>query len=300
MVRRDNESVAGSRLETFESSRRALIGLAYRMLGSIGEAEDVVQDAWLKLARRREFEPGRGYLLRTVSTLCIDRLRRLKRERRDYPGPWLPEPIVEIDGRRTVESEPDVDTGLLQLGLLRLLERLTGAERIVFVLREGFELDHGEISLALGISVAAARQRHARARRKLGIDAKAGVGHAAAPDPELLAAFERALLDGDVARVVELLDGDAVLLTDGGGVVSAARAPVTGAERIARVLVHVCALGLARGLSPHAAVINGAPGWVFASPEGPDTCVTLTGRAGRVVEILIVRNPGKLARLPRR
>lgn len=295
-------------LEHFERSRAALTGLAYRMLGSLGEAEDVVQDAWVKLARARPGgrAPGSGYLLRTVSTLCLDRLRRLRRERRAYVGPWLPEPLIEAapadpDGWT---AAPVADRGLLRLGLLRLLEQLTPAERIVFVLREALDLEHREIAAALDLSIDASRQRHARARRKLaGGAAGAGAGtvdpagSGALPRP-LIEAFETALREGRVERLVALLADDAVLLTDGGGVVSAARVPVLEPLRIATVLVHVTGLALAAGVGLRHVRVNGAPGWLLAGPDGPHACATLSGGADRIDEILIVRNPHKLARLP--
>ena len=281
------------------ASRRSLIRLAYRLLGSVEDAEDVVQDAHVKmLAVERNPDDARSYLFRTVTNLAIDRLRHLKVQRRSYPGPWLPEPLLTETG--SVEGEAAVADDL-SVAFLLLLERLSVSERVVFVLREALDLSFDEMSEVLGVRSDACRQRYRRARGKLA-DARR-----APPQPALQRqALERlveAVGAGDAHRLAALLTDDALLLTDGGGRVSAAINPVEKPERIARVLVHLAAREDHLSTTLQFIEVNGGIGALLmaadeAGQSRPYACVQADVEGDRVSRIYIVRNPAKLARLP--
>lgn len=275
--------------------RRRLLGLAYRMLGSVEEAEDVVQDAQLKLLARDSApaEPE-AFLFRVVSNLAVDRLRHLKVQRRHYSGPWLPEPLV------TDPADALALSGDLSLGLILVLERLSPAERVAFVLREGFDLSFGEMAEVLGIAADACRQRLQRARRKLD-----GVRRPVTPPAVQRHLLER-LLDtvrsGDVGAVAELLADDAVLLTDGGGKVSAAIRPVERPARIAQVLVHVASREPATDWALTFQPLNGGVGVAVRGPAGGEqgpvyACIALDASDGRISRVYVLRNPDKLGHL---
>ena len=264
--------------------------LAYRMLGSRAEAEDVVQEAYLKVGTHpgEIAEPAR-YLMRTVANLCVDRLRAERVRRRAYVGPWLPEPLVS-------DEAPDATAELaesLAKGFMLLLERLSPAERIVFVLREGFDLDFGEIAELLDVGAAACRQRFARARRRLHDRSTEPPRPAAHRD--LLERLMTAIAGQDADAVVALLGDDALLISDGGGVVAAAIRPVEGRERIARVLVHIAArLAAGGGASFRFANVNGDWGVVVLQDGAIDGAMALETRSGAIRRIFLVRNPAKL------
>jgi RNA polymerase sigma-70 factor (ECF subfamily) len=273
------------------TDRGRYLALAYRMLGSRADAEDVVQEAFLRTASGSVgVEHPQRYLLRVVANLCVDRLRAERVRRQAYPGPWLPEPVLSDD-------EPDGVSELaesLSMGFLLLLERLSPGERIVFVLREAFELDFTEIASILGISAEACRQRLSRARRHL-------KGQAPQQrDPEasraLLARLMSAVTEQRVDAVIELLADDAILISDGGGVASAAIRPVSGRERIARVMVHIAAREQEQGpLDLRFSNINGDWGLLIMRGETIHSAVTLELRDGRIRRIYVLRNPEKLS-----
>lgn len=269
--------------------RHRLFGLAYRMLGSVADAEDAVQAAWLKLAERGGgVEHADAYAFRTVTNLCVDRLRVLKARRENYKGPWLPEPWVTRD-------EPEHSVALkddLSLAFLLILERLSPDERAVFVLRSAFDFAFRDIAALVGASEQTCRQRHVRAKRKLGRD------HAEPPRRDV----QRRVLDDLVAAVaagavqdlVALLHDDAVLRTDGGGKVSAALVPVTGPERIATILVHLSHKAPAGNAALDYVNVNGQWGAVVRQGDAVHSCTTLHIVGARIREILTVRNPDKL------
>jgi RNA polymerase sigma-70 factor (ECF subfamily) len=268
--------------------------LAYRLLGSVEDAEDVVQEARLRLLNLTE--PPRNpdaYLVRVVTHLAIDRLRRLEVERRAYVGPWLPEPLV------TEPLEAEAATAARQelgVGFLLLLERLSVAERVTFVLREAFGLSFREIGSVLGLRPDACRQRHHRARRKL----RGQRRPAAAPAEQrrLLERLVEAVSQGDPAGVAELLADDALLVTDGGGRVSAAIRPVADPARIARVLVHLGTRSRAGSWRLGYRGLNGGVGLVLkTAPAMPYAAVQLEVAEGRISRIYVVRRPDKLTRL---
>ncbi len=271
--------------------------LAYRLLGSVEDAEDVVQDAHVKLLDVADPPYNReAFLFRVVTNLAIDRLRRRKVERRAYPGPWLPEPLATepMDAEAAAVRQDD-----LSLGFVLLLESLSVAERVAYVLREAFDLGFHEIAEILEARTDACRQRYHRARRKL---ASAG------PPPQspreqrrALERLTRAVAEGDPRAVAEILTDDALLITDGGGRVAAAVRPVEAPERIARVLIHLAAREDHADLRWQLAPLNGGIGLLLVRDDGGTrelyASVQLDVTSERVSRIYVVRNPAKLGSL---
>ncbi len=223
--------------DAFIATRPRLLGIAYGMLGELTEAEDVVQDAWLRWgeADRAAVRNPEAFLVRVTTRLALDRLRSARARREVYVGPWLPEPLVtdpETPETAAIEAER------LDLALLAALERLNPIERAVLVLRDVFDLEYAEIADALDRAPANVRQIARRAREHAGDRIRARpVGEE--ERERLAAAFLAAAVSGDVGAIRDLLAADAVMYTDGGGVVTAARKPIYGADKIARFLVGV-------------------------------------------------------------
>ena len=280
--------------DIFSAERPRLFGIAYRMLGSVADAEDVVQEAWLRWRSHAgdDIANPQAYLSRTVTSLSIDALRRTRRERHVYPGPWLPEPLPDA-----VSDDGEAHLALAQtlsLGLLALLETLTASERATFVLREAYGMAYDDIAACLDARPATCRQWHRRARARLArID-----WHDEAPlaGRELLERFLATLHRGDPDALVALLDEDVDLVSDGGGKAVAATRPLHGPRAVSRFL-H----GIARRGGAAACVdivrFNGRWGAVIRFDERLDTALSLASHAGRVRGIYLVRNPDKLARL---
>ena len=284
--------------DAFDSLRPQLLGVAYRMLGSWADAEDVVQEAWVRWSRASAVQEPAAWLRTVVTRLCLDELRSARARRETYVGPWLPEPAPSgaLGPLETAELRDSVS-----LAFLAMLERLSPAERAVFVLREAFALPYDEVADAVGRTPAACRQLHVRAKAKLGPDLPAATPVRARP---LVDRFLMALAGGDVAAVTALLTDDAVLVSDGGGVVSAARRPVAGADRVARFLCGLAAR-YTTGLAVDVEQVNGALA-VVARREGQVVQVVTFDVAfdaafhavdARVRSIQIVSNPAKLRSL---
>jgi len=288
--------VRGGSAEEFQAHRGRLFGLAYRLLGSAEEAEDAVQDAFLRwtAADRDAIEAPGGWLAKVVTNLCLNRLTSARARRERYVGPWLPEPVVtsatQLGPLDTAEQRD-----LVSLGLLRLMEALTPTERAVFVLREAFGYSHREIAGIVSLTEANSRQLHARARRRL--------ARPAAPRPvdragwrTLVERFLRAAAEGDLASLEDMLAADVVSVADGGGRTTAARRPVAGRDRVARYLAGVFGTGLARlGAQASYAEVNGEPaalGWVGESLLG--AIVLSVDGDGRIAALHIAANPDKL------
>lgn len=254
--------------DSFEPHRTFLVRLAYRMLGACAEAEDVVQDAFLRWAavdRAAVVEP-RAFLARTVSRLCLDRMKSARAQREHYVGTWLPEPIVDPSLVGPAELAED-----LSFALLLTLERLSPLERAAFLLHDVFDMDYADIAGVLERSEAACRQLAARGRDHVRDDRPR---FAASQDASarLSEAFHAAMLRGDVAGLTQLLAEDAVFYSDGGGKKLAALNPIYGRDKILRFMI---GLASKRGL-PSAdrlvrARINGAPGFVLRDDEGVST-----------------------------
>jgi len=291
----DRPEAVANPAAAFEAVRPRLKRLAYRMLGSVAEAEDVVQEAFLRWhgTDREMVRDPEAFLARTVTRLCLDELKSARRHRETYPGPWLPEPWVEA------EAEGGADD--VTYHLMFVLERLSPLERAAFLLHDVFDLEFREVAAHLGRSEATCRQLAARARRRV---RDARPRYPVAPDQgqAIVDAFFAASRAGDVARLEQLLAEQAVLHSDGGGKRMAALNPLRGRERIVRFYA-----GLARKApGPVAQVIyrgpiDGLPGIVTREADGLLQAVTLDIRDGLVTAVYVIRNPDKLAHLdPRR
>ncbi len=280
-------------IEPFEAHRRALTGLAYRMLGSRAEAEDVVQDAYLRwhAADRAAIEEPRRYLGTVVTRLCLDRLKSARARREVYVGQWLPEPVVD-------ESFDDDSAGDLahdiSVALMLILERLSPLERASFLLHDVFGLDFAEVSRALGRSEPACRQLAARARDH--IAAGRPRFHASSEEGRRLAsAFQAAAVSGNAAALAQFLAEDVVLYSDGGGKRAAALNPIDGRDKVLRFLDGVRRKNAAFAkFTARPATVNGLPGFVLRDEEGALDTMAFEHRDGRIVAIYITRNPDKL------
>jgi RNA polymerase sigma-70 factor, ECF subfamily len=269
--------------------RRFLVGLAYRMLGSLAEAEDVVQDAYL---RTRDvdatIDEPRAYLARVVTNLCLDRLKSARVRREEYVGTWLPEPVVEDPATPLAED--------LSVALLMVLERLSPLERAAFLLHDIFEMDYADVAKTLERSEAACRQLAARARDHVR-EARPRFDPPDAHADQLVTAFVTAASTGNVTQLASLLAEDAVLYTDGGGKRHAALNPIYGRDKIVRFAVGIAKKQpLASSVTP--ARINGLPGFIVQMPDGPET-IAFEIHGGMVTAIYAVRNPDKLQALSR-
>jgi RNA polymerase sigma-70 factor, ECF subfamily len=280
--------------QSFEAHRRALTGLAYRMLGSRAEAEDVVQDAYLRwhAADRAAILEPRRYLGTVVTRLCLDRMKSARARRELYVGQWLPEPVVD-------EAFDDEDAGGLahdiSVALIMVLERLSPLERASFLLHDVFGLDFAAVAQALGRGEAACRQLAARGRAH--VQAERPRFEASREEGDrLAAAFRRAAETGDVATLTKLLAADAVLYTDGGGKRVAALNPIYGAEKILRFLAGIARKNPALpDIEARPAAINGLAGFVMREDDGAISTLAIEHRDGRIVTIYVTRNPDKLA-----
>ena len=271
---------------TFEAERPRLLGLAYRMTGSFADAEDVVQDAWLRwsTADVSAIENPAAWMTTVATRLSLDRIRLADRKRADYVGEWLPEPVATSRGpEETLELAES-----LTLGFLVLLDRLSPTERAVFLLADVFGEPYASIGEAVGKSEVACRQIASRARRKVHEER---TGPPTDEDPELLGRLIAAVLAGDSDELLELLDPDVVLVSDGGPDRHAARRPVVGADRVSRLVVNLARRGAAAGAS--IVEVNGRPSLVLDPPEGR-IVTQIDQRGGRVTAIWIMLNPSKL------
>ena len=278
--------------DPFVTHRSLLFTVAYEMLGSAADAEDVVQETWMRWADvdRTEVRNARAYLVRIVTRQALNRLRTLARRREEYVGEWLPEPLLTSpDVAEDVEFAESVS-----IAMLTVLETLGPAERAVFVLREVFDVPYDEIAEAVGKSSAAVRQIAHRARR-----------HVAARRPrmevsrteqqQVVERFLAALIVGDVQGLMDVLAPDVVLVADGGGLVPAARHPVEGMERVAVLLSGF--KRVAPGAEVATLLLNGAVA-ARIDPAGEfNTAVTFVVEDGRIARIYAIRNPHKLGRL---
>jgi RNA polymerase sigma-70 factor (ECF subfamily) len=276
----------------FDALRPLLFTVAYEMLHVAADAEDVVQEAWLRwsAADRGEVRDRRAYCVRIVTRLSLNRMRTLARRRETYVGPWLPEPILTApDVADDVELAESVSTAMLCV-----LQSLTPLERAVFVLREVFDVPYDEIAEAVGRSAPAVRQVAHRARE-----------HVAARRPrrevdrsELAAVVERfrtAAATGEVGALVDVLAPDVVLVTDGGGLRKAALRPIEGRDKVLRFLAAVMPQDVS--LEVRAAVAGGSPALLVVLDGVVDAVATVSVRDGQVETLYLVRNPEKLTRL---
>jgi RNA polymerase sigma-70 factor (TIGR02957 family) len=284
-------------LAEFQQLRPRLFGIAYRMLGSATDAEDVLQDAWLRwqTVDRAGVRSPEAFLVRMVTNLCLTALDSARARREVYVGPWLPEPVLTAEGELGPLDEA-VQRECVSVALLALLERLSPAERAAYVLREAFGYSAREVAELIGTTEANARQLHSRARRHVALDENRTVDPATWLD--LVQRFSAAARDGDVAGLESMLADDVVSAADGGGVVSAARRPVEGREKVARYVVGVLAK-FADGLESTLLEVNGETA-IVSTRDGELASVWFVETDGVVVRGLrLVSNPEKLAYLGR-
>jgi len=291
--------------DVFAEHRRLLFTVAYQMLGSVADAEDAVQDTWLRwsAADRSQVSDPRAYLVRITTRLALDRLGSAQARRETYVGPWLPEPLmtgavpVGGGGAPPDPGEAAEVAEQVSLAVLVVLESLSPAERAVFVLRDVFGMSVGEVAAVLDRSEAAVRQmahrakQHVQARRpRFDTDRKA--------QREVTERFLAAAITGDVESLLAAMAPGVVLVADGGGRVKAALRPIIGAEKVARFLGAVGPQGVdLPGLRVEVADINGAPAIVAWTDEGPFMALQLVLAGGLVEQVLYVANPEKLAGL---
>jgi RNA polymerase sigma-70 factor, ECF subfamily len=298
--------------ERFSGHRTHLIGVAYRLTGTLADAEDAVQEAWLRLSglddqRRASIQDLRAWLTTVVGRICLDRLRSAVAQRERYIGPWLPEPVVTPFG--TAPSEDPLETIVrdegVRMAAMVLLDRLTPEQRVAFVLHDAFGVPFAEIADTLGVSEAAARQHASRGRRA-----------AAEADPpprvsfdeqrEVIEKFLTAVAAGDLDAVIGVLHPDALLIGDANGKAHTSRRVMVGADKIARFTIGLLKLyGAAQVGTGQLVLVNGDIGLAF--PESPTTddakrpvdrrVTTLTVKDGKVVAIYDIVNPDKLTRM---
>ncbi|GAA3354727.1 RNA polymerase sigma factor SigJ [Streptomyces antimycoticus] len=282
-------------LTDFEQQRDRLWAVAYRITGSVADADDAVQETWLRWQAlpADEVADPRAYLTTVISRICYDLLGSARVRREAYVGPWLPEPVVAAGGP---EDRVTLDESV-GLALLTVLERLTPAERTAFILHDVFSVPFPEIAEVVGRSSGSVRQLASRARKRVREEApRRSVDrgeHRRAVD-----AFLQAVLGGDMEGLLEILDPEVVWRSDGGGKVAAARVPVVGNEKVARF-----AQRLARGFDPatmvvHRCAVNDAPGLVIADrTDGQAVVFAFSVHQGLITEIDVIVNPDKLRHL---
>ncbi|PSM44400.1 RNA polymerase subunit sigma-24 [Streptomyces dioscori] len=277
--------------DPFVVHRALLFTVAYEMLGSAADAEDVLQESWLRWAdvdRSRIHDP-RAYLVRVVTRQGLNRLRTVSRSREEYVGEWLPEPLLTSpDVAEDVELAESVS-----IAMLTVLETLGPTERAVFVLREVFEMPYGEIGEAIGKSAATVRQVARRAREHVAAR-RPRVRVSPSEQQAVVERFLLALRTGRLRELMEVMAPDVVLVADGGGLVPAAPAPVHGVEPVSVLLARVSQVAAVAGTT--AVWLNGAPA-VRIEFGGESAAVSLVVEDGRVTRIYVVRNPHKLTRL---
>ncbi len=293
-------------VHSFDEHRGLLVSVAYRVLGSVTDAEDVVQEAWLRWSgvdHSRIADP-RAFLVRVTTRLAIDHLRRAKARRESYVGPWLPEPV--LTGRDLSEDAAMAES--ISMAMLVVLETLSPLERAVFVLREAFGMPHAEIAEVLGRKEDAVRQLARRARdhvreRRARFDADED------EQQQVTERFLEATAGGDLEALMEVLSPGVTLVADGGGKALSPRRPVLGAEKVARFLVAIVgeeqtarflrSVGLEPfgGVRVHLAPVNGETGVVITAGDVPISALVLEVTDGLVHTIRMVANPEKLAGL---
>lgn len=291
------EETSTRRIEDFDRHRPLLFSIAYRMLGSVMDAEDVVQEAFVRWreAPEGEVRSPKAYLSAVVTRLCIDHLRSARVKREEYVGPWLPEPLLteqvtDLGGALALEES-------LSMAFLVLLESLTPTERAVFLMREVFGYDYEEIARVVGKSEANCRQISRRARQSV-VARRPRFESSPEQEERLMGSFLQASLSGDMEGLLALLSEDVTLYSDGGGKTRAALNPIHGADKVARFLS-----GILRKVPPGFAVrqtqVNGRSGLIGYFGDGsPQSVVTLDVAEGNIRAIRLVVNPEKLRAVP--
>jgi RNA polymerase sigma-70 factor (ECF subfamily) len=277
--------------EAFVAHRSLLFTVAYEMLGSAADAEDILQETWVRWAgvALDTVRDPRAYLVRIATRQALGRLRTLRRRKESYVGPWLPEPVLTAP-----EVAEDLDLAdSVSMAMLLVLETLTPTERAVFVLREVFDLEYEQIADAVDKSQAAVRQIAHRARVHVAERRPQNIV-SPAETRDVLAAFQRAIETGDKQRLLDLLAPDVVLLTDGGGVVQAAKVPIVGAATVVQLLRKIPA-----GASFELAQVNGHAALIVRIAGELETVIAVSIFDGLVTGLYAVRNPEKLSHMAR-
>ena len=284
---------ADSTLAHFQRMRARLFGIAYRMLGSRADADDMVQEAWLRWsggATPPSLDSVDAWLVTIITRLCIDRLRAARQERDDYIGPWLPEPLIE-----SASDSPEVRLELLSdisTAFMLMLERLGPEERAVFLLHEVFDFEHAEIAVMLQKTEAACRQLLHRARERARAD-KRRFDVERSTHTQVLEKFAQAMRSNDREQMAALFTSDANFRGDGGGKVRATMRVVQGGAAIARFFAGFAVKHPQIALRP--AIINGLPGLLGTVDGKPDTVMSFDYAGERISAVYVVRNPDKLA-----
>jgi RNA polymerase sigma-70 factor (ECF subfamily) len=290
--------------ESFEPYRRRLLGLAYRMLGSMADAEDVVQEAYLRwhAADRDRVSHPRAFLMTTTTRICLDLLTSARARREEYVGPWLPEPVLD-----SAALAADAATELaedLSVALLLTLDRLSPLERAAFLLHDVFDFSFAEVARAVERSEAACRQlaararAHVRAARPRGVTGLAqGSGEIETKHAQLISAFVAATRSGDLNALMQMLANDVRVVTDGGGKAAAALNVLDGADRAGRFLIGAARKGWREDFTLQLSRVNGLPGVVIHGPDGPVQTTAFEIDGGVVRALYVVRNPDKLRHL---
>ncbi|MEX0840283.1 MAG: RNA polymerase sigma factor SigJ [Parvibaculum sp.] len=283
---------------TFERHRVRAFSVAYRIVGSVSDAEDVVQEAWLRWRGidANTIRNPEAWLVTATARLAIDALRAARTRRETYVGSWLPEPLVEA----AADTEPTPEDRLaladdVSMALLHVLERLAPEERAAFLLHDAFDYDYGELAALLGKSEAACRQTVSRARRRVH-DEHARFDTSAREHARLAAAFSTAISNADPQALIECFTGDVVFYSDGGGKAIAALNPIYGADHVMRFF-----LGILRkrpdGFVPKPALVNGLPGFIALDDTGIHSTLGFAVTGGKISALYMMRNPDKLARI---
>lgn len=299
-----NDSEEGDLESWFEEHRSYLLGVAYRMLGSMSDAEDVLQDAFLRAqkATNERLRSPRAYLSTMITRLCLDQLKSARAKRESYVGPWLPEPILDAGSIGALAPSPGKLLSLqedISLALLLALERLSPSERAAFLLHDVFDVDYAEISQTLGREQSAVRKLVSRARTQVRDERSRFSPHPTAAE-ELLSAFQCAVSTGSLKEIHSLLADDVSYTSDGGGKVSAATKVIKGKDHVAKFL-----LGLARRFpdsatsKTHASLVNGQPGMLLYDGERLVQALSYDIDGDKVRAFYAVRNPEKLKHLSR-
>jgi RNA polymerase sigma-70 factor, ECF subfamily len=273
-------------LAAFEAERGRLFAIAYRMLGSAAEAEDVVQEAWLRAQSAGAVDSPRAWLATVVTRLCVDQLKSARARREQYVGPWLPEPVA------TDEHETDRES--ISLAFLVLLERLSPVERAVYLLHEVFDYSHAETAAIVGKDEAAARQIFHRAREHV-VAGRPRFARSREEHARLVGEFVAAVGRGDVAGLAALLAEEATAWTDSGGKARAARKPVRGADAVSRFFVGLVRKGNAAAFDVSMGDVNGWPALLLHQHGTLVQVVTFETDGERIHGVRVVLNPDKLA-----
>jgi len=292
-----------SEVDLFQANRPALFGVAYRMLGSATDAEDVLQDAWLRFSSTRaaDIRSAKAYLTTIVTRLCLDRLKSARATREEYIGPWLPEPVVTDDRREPEQSLAQSES--VTLAFMVLLETLSPEERAVFLLREIFDYEYDEIAEMLETTSGNCRQLFHRAKGRLA-ERKPRFRATLDEKRPLIDRFVRAFRDGSEEELTSVLAADVGFWSDGGGKVLAARRPVFGRERVASLLVGFRRTAPAIGISLESVAfdiveVNGEHAVLLRVAGTLDGVYVMTIEEGAIAAIRVVRNPDKLTYIER-